>query len=73
MTIKLSKKYLREIGYYPHNPRNKKEGKCPLDMKTHCTDITGSHHSYIEEGINVQDIEAIALIKYGHVTRVEVL
>jgi hypothetical protein len=61
------------LGYYPHDSRNKKEGKCPLDMETYCTDITGSHHSYIESGNSKQNIYNIAKAKHGHVTRIEVI
>ena len=61
-----------------HNPRNKKTGICPLcDLGLHvvrmCTDKTGSHHSYIEEGMNVKDIETKAKNLFGHVTRIEVI
>ncbi len=37
-----------------------------------CTDTTGSHHSYVEEGTSVEDITRKAKAMYGHVTRVEV-
>ena len=66
-----------------HNPRDKKTGKCPLFRPPYerfeltgsflCTDITGSHHSYIEYG----ECEAVILEKasqrFGHVTRIEIL
>lgn len=60
---------------YPiHDPRNKIVGPCPLGGRTSkCTDVTGSHHSYIEVGKDLDDIYARAKRKYGHVTRVEVL
>lgn len=64
-----------------HNPRNKQIGICPLcsiserkaGMGRLCTDVTGSHHSYIEEGKNRLDIFCKAKAKYGHITRVEVI
>jgi len=54
-----------------HDPRNKKIGKCPLKENKLCTDVTGSHHSYIEEGKNRQDIWFKANHKYHHITRIE--
>jgi len=66
-----------------HDPRNKITGKCPLFKKPFvpfeyvgdfiCTDVTGSHHSYIETGKDLEQIKNRAKSKYGHVTRVEVL
>lgn len=57
-----------------HDPRNKIVGACPLGGRTSkCTDVTGSHHSYIEVGKDLDQIYALAKRKYGHVTRVEVL
>ena len=55
-----------------HDPRNKKTGKCPI-QNCICTDITGSHHSYIETGENKSDIYWKAKLKHGHVTRIEVI
>jgi len=55
-----------------HNPRNKQTGRCPI-KNTPCTDITGSHHSYIEEGKDIKDIKEKAKKKWGHVTRIEVI
>lgn len=54
-----------------HNPRNKKSGWCPINPQKHCTDITGSHHSYIQEGLNMEDIRNKARAKYDHITRIE--
>jgi len=56
-----------------HDPRNKKTGQCPLDINVCCTDVTGSHHSYIETGENEAEIRQKAREKYGHVTRTEVI
>jgi len=55
-----------------HNPRNKKTGKCPVTQWL-CTDVTGSHHSYIESGENRAEIYWKAKVRFGHVTRVEVI
>lgn len=65
-----------------HNPRHKKRGKCPLFKPPYvpyevqgsflCTDVTGSHHSYIEYGETVAEIREKAEEKFGHVTRIEV-
>ena len=54
-----------------HNPKNKKVGWCPLGNKKVCTDVTGSHHSYIETGETKAEIEYKARQKYGHITRIE--
>jgi len=47
-----------------HNPHHKQTGVCPLSMVvkgvTQCTDITGEHHSYIEEGEDLTEIETKA-------------
>jgi len=66
-----------------HDQRNKKTGKCPLFRPPYlpfevqgefpCTDITGSHHSYIEYGESLMEIRQTAEKKFGHVTRIEVL
>ena len=68
-----------------HNPRNKQTGRCPLFGPPYhyplfksmeglniCTDITGSHHSYIETGENEKEIRELAEKKFGHVTRIEI-
>lgn len=64
-----------------HDPRNKKTGKCPLFTKKIqgveiqgsflCTDVTGSHHSFIEYGEDLQEIEEKVRVKFGHITRIE--
>jgi len=36
-----------------------------------CTDSGGQHHSYIETGDCIRDIERIAKTKFAHVTRIE--
>jgi hypothetical protein len=74
VTVKLKRPWIH------HNPRDKKTGRCPLcerkdgkyEYRT-CTDTTGSHHSYIEEGENREETYQKAKKKYGHVTRVEVI
>jgi len=55
-----------------HNPRRKLSGRCPIQSVL-CTDITGSHHSYIETGETLKEIKVKAITKWGHVTRVEVM
>jgi len=70
VTVKLNRPHIH------HDPRNKQHGKCPLTPEGKywsCTDITGSHHSYIEEGENRDEIRTKAEIKYGHITRIEVI
>ena len=61
-----------------HDPRNKKIGRCPLSLllgrELWCTDVTGSHHSYIEEGCCHREIEKKIKKKFGqyiHITRIE--
>lgn len=64
-----------------HNPRDKKRSICPLSYWGRdplkepiiCTDVTGTHHSYIEEGETIEDIEKRAKERFGHVTRTEVI
>jgi len=56
-----------------HNPRNKKSGWCPINLQRWCTDTTGSHHSYIQEGVNLEHIEELAREKYSHITRIEAI
>ena len=55
-----------------HNPRDKKTGNCPI-QNCICTDITGSHHSYIETGKDRDEIIQKAEQKWGHVTRIEII
>jgi len=55
-----------------HDPRNKRIGNCPIHTERRtCTDVTGSHHSYIERGATMDEIITKAQTKFGHVTRVE--
>lgn len=54
-----------------HDPRNKKSGWCPINTKVWCSDTTGSHHSYVEEGLNQREIEEKAKKKFKHITRIE--
>ncbi len=55
-----------------HNPKDKKKGKCPI-TNNECSDITGEHHSYIETGNSLKEIEIKAKNKYSHITRIEVI
>lgn len=64
-----------------HDPRNKKVGTCPLFKPPFtpfklqgsftCTDMTGEHHSYLETGDDIDDIQKKAAAKFKHITRVE--
>ena len=60
-----------------HNPQQKQTGVCPLSKVvkgvTQCSDVTGQHHSYIEEGIGLEDIERKARAKFDHITRIETI
>jgi len=67
VTVKLNRPNVK------HDPRNKRIGNCPINNNVFCSDKTGSHHSYIEEGIDLIDIENKASKKYSHVTRIEVI
>lgn len=55
-----------------HDPKNKKHGKCPIKDE-YCTDITGSHHSYLASGESLDEITRNAYTEFGHVTRIETL
>lgn len=64
-----------------HDPQKKRRGLCPLRemgilglpkvIWITCSDVTGEHHSYIEEAESMAEAEAQAKTKFGHVTRVE--
>lgn len=58
-----------------HNPKRKREGICPIIRKKKrvCTDITGSHHSFIEHGKDLEDIRRKVLAACHHITRIEVI
>jgi len=64
-----------------HNPRDKKKGICPLFEVDRikfmepriCTDITGSHHSFIAEGDSEKDIIKEVTYRFGHITRIEII
>ena len=56
-----------------HNPKDKKKGKCPIINNEFCSDITGEHHSYIETGNSLKEIESKAKNKYSHITRIELI
>jgi hypothetical protein len=56
-----------------HNPRDKKTGLCPVSDEI-CTDVTGEHHSYLVEGMNIDSVDAARFIAenaFAHVTRIE--
>ena len=48
-----------------HDPRNKRVGPCPVS--THCTDVTGEHHSLL---VSVDELPAIRQ-RFSHITRIE--
>jgi hypothetical protein len=55
-----------------HDPLHKKDGVCPVSNK-YCTDITGQHHSFIVHGVSIPDIRCRTLLRYKHITRIEVI
>jgi hypothetical protein len=61
VTIKLRKSPL-------HDPRNKQTGACLVS--SHCTDITGEHHSFMATGSSEAEIRAAWQGQY-HITRIE--
>lgn len=56
-----------------HDPHNKVYGDCPLSDNGKCSDVTGEHHSYLDEGTTEQEIWAKAKKTYMHITRVEII
>ena len=53
-----------------HDPENKKVGSCPYSPL--CTDVTGEHHSYLEESFPDEQAIRAHLEEQGvHVTRIE--
>lgn len=58
-----------------HNPRKKNTGKCRHDHNHQCTDITGSHHSFLhfEKDMSkpINEIMNFYQSLGHHVTRVE--
>lgn len=58
-----------------HDPKHKHVGPCPLNGVVFkagiCSDMTGSHHSYIEKGEDILEIELKARQLFKHVTRIE--
>jgi len=54
-----------------HDPHNKKTGKCLCSGNGSCTDVTGQHHSFLAQGVSLENIERAARKKFAHVTRVE--
>jgi hypothetical protein len=55
-----------------HDPSHKKDGMCPVSGK-YCTDITGQHHSFVVDGTSIPDIQNRTLLRYKHITRIEVI
>ena len=59
-----------------HDPKNKRTGECPISNYI-CTDVTGEHHSYLEEAPTLEGITSAAKVMAdrhsGRVTRIEVL
>ena len=61
-----------KLPYNPaHDSHNKMLGRCVTSEI--CTDVTGSHHSYLTTGKSLESIREEAEAKYGHVTRIEML
>ena len=60
-----------------HDPMNKIVGACPLNNGYQCSDLKGSHHSFIVEHEDylcaVDDLKRETERKYGHVTRIEIV
>ena len=61
-----------------HDPKNKKIGECVLS--SYCTDVTGSHHSYVVKGYDIEHIRhqinkqfSPNWVGFKHITRIEVL
>ena len=52
-----------------HNPQSKQSGNCRVSI--YCTDVTGSHHSYLAVGETLDAIHEEATKEFGHVTRIE--
>lgn len=65
ITIKLPNDYNG-----PHDPHNKKTGKCYTS--TACTDATGAHHSYFYAGELSTELDHLANDGI-HVTRIEII
>jgi hypothetical protein len=57
-----------------HDPRNKKQGDCPVNGKF-CSDITGQHHTVFvpspDDDLTPEYVTATFTAKGFHVTRVE--
>lgn len=52
-----------------HDPKNKKEGPCPVSPTgERCTDVTGQHHTVLFHGTVEQ---ARIEYQYDHITRIE--
>ena len=56
-----------------HNPRVKQSGTCPIGENAGqvCTDTSGGHHSFIEEGNSIFEIKGKVQRRGHHVTRIE--
>lgn len=68
VTVKLPQNGRSQQVHWGHS---KTRGKCPLRQGGVCTDVTGNHHSYIEFGESIDEIQKKAEKDYGHVTRIE--
>jgi hypothetical protein len=57
-----------------HDPKNKVTGKCPLSTNSECTDVTGQHHTIMNQVNNhvTADMIKESWTNNGmHVTRIE--
>ena len=56
-----------------HNPSVKQTRKCPIgeNIGKLCTDTTGGHHSFIEEGSGIFEIRGKVHRRGYHITRIE--
>jgi len=52
-----------------HDPHNKKSGNCLVS--NNCTDVTGEHHSYLDQDVSEERLRARASERFKHITRTE--
>lgn len=52
-----------------HDPHNKVTGECPVQPGKLCTDVTGQHHTTLQEATSLEEV--LAQFTGLHVTRVE--
>lgn len=55
-----------------HDPRNKREGWCPVDGGF-CSDVTGEHHTLLVEAPNPSLARAALSQDIEHITRIELV